>query len=84
MTKSEDTDESLMAIEYRLVSIEALLKQILELLQTRRSQSYKRQRSATEKAYQAIVASGFEPTDEQRRAARLALARVRQRDAKRR
>lgn len=53
------------------------------MLQTKRVKSYKRKRSATENAYQAVVAGGFQATEEGLRAARLSLARMRQRDIKR-
>jgi hypothetical protein len=72
----QDTERQAEALQHRLANIESVLRQVLEILQKKRTQRVKRSRSAASNLYQSVVASGFEPTDEQRRAARRSIARA--------
>lgn len=83
MTTRDDAELHLRAhleLQHRLANIESVLKQVLEILQDKRTQKHKRARSAAFNAYQSVVASGFQPTEEQLRAARLSHAKARARE----
>jgi hypothetical protein len=67
------------ALQHRLANIESVLRQLLEILQKKRIKRAKRSRLAAQSVYQSVVASGFEPTEEERRVARQLIARAQKR-----